>query len=111
MRNQRNVGLPLQKWDRRKVSLLRKYGISSDLLESLNMRLQKPTTACSIVIAGLPIEEKQKLLRELAHECGYALRLESRVLEDSSTTRYTEERQLTIDFAEAMNAGNRSPDA
>jgi hypothetical protein len=65
------------------------------------MRLQKLTSACSIAIGGLPIEEKQKLLRQLAHECGYVLGLESCVLEDSSTTLYpaAEERQMTIKFA------------
>ena len=65
------------------------------------MRLHKLTSACSIVIDGLPIEEKQKLLRQLAHECGYVLGLESRVLEDSSATRYpdAEGKQLTIQFA------------
>jgi hypothetical protein len=57
------------------------------------MRLQKLTSACSIVIDGLPIEEKQKLLRELAHECGYVLGLESRVYPAA------EERQMTIKFA------------
>ena len=74
------------------------------------MRLRTLTSACSIVIAGLPIEEKQKLMRELAHEFGYALRLEARVPEDSSTTRYLEERQMTIEFAgDATGTGNTSP--
>jgi hypothetical protein len=57
------------------------------------MRLQKLTSACSIVIDGLPIEEKQKLLRELAQECGYVLGLESRVYPTAA------EKQMTINFA------------
>ena len=74
------------------------------------MRLQKLTSACSIVIDGLPIEEKQKLLRQLAHECGYVLGLESRVPEDSSATRYpdAEEKQMTIEFA-IGNTGKGKP--
>jgi hypothetical protein len=110
MRNQRKLRLPLQKWDRRKGLLLRIFGIHSDRPESLDMRLQKLTSACSIVIDGLPIEEKQKLLRQLAHECGYVLGLESRVLEDSSATRYpdAEEKQMTIEFA-IGNTGKGKP--
>jgi hypothetical protein len=72
------------------------------------MRLQKLTSACSIVIDGLPIEEKQKLLRELAHECGYVLGLESRVLDDPSAPRYplAKEKQMTIKFAvDAVDIG------
>jgi hypothetical protein len=78
------------------------------------MRLHKLTSACSIVIDGLPMAEKQKLLRELAHECGYVLGLESRVPEDSSTTRYpaAKERQMTIDFGgDATRTGKSSSGA
>jgi hypothetical protein len=31
------------------------------------------TSACAIVVAGLPRVDKEKLLRELAKECGYLL--------------------------------------
>jgi hypothetical protein len=76
------------------------------------MRLQNLTSACSIVIAGLPMEEKQRLLCELAHECGYVIRLESRELERSTTTHYptAEEGQMAIEFEEgAKDIGNTSP--
>jgi hypothetical protein len=74
------------------------------------MRLQKLTSACSIVIDGLPIEEKQQLLRELAHECGYVLGLESHVPEGSSTTRApAKEKQMTIKFGgDATGTGTSS---
>jgi hypothetical protein len=78
------------------------------------MRLQKLTSAYSIVIDGLPIADKQKLLRELAHECGYVLGRKSRVLEASSTTRYpaAKERQMTIDFGrDDTSTGKLSPGA
>jgi hypothetical protein len=31
------------------------------------------TSACAIVVAGLPREDKERLLHELARECGYHL--------------------------------------
>jgi hypothetical protein len=58
------------------------------------------------------MEEKQRLLHELAHECGYVIRLESRVLERLSTTHYptAEEGQMAIEFEEGgKDTGNTSP--
>jgi hypothetical protein len=78
------------------------------------MQLHKLTSACSIVIDGLPIEEKQKLLRQLAHECGYVLGLESHMLENPSTTRNpaAEEKQMRIQFAvDATDTGKPLPGA
>ena len=37
------------------------------------MRNHNLFAACSIVCAGLPREDKEKLLQELAKECGYNL--------------------------------------
>ncbi len=40
------------------------------------------TSACAIVVAGLPREDKEKLLRELAKECGYLLQPAAHTRED-----------------------------
>jgi hypothetical protein len=40
------------------------------------------TSACAIVVAGLPREDKEKLLRELAKECGYLLQPAAQGRED-----------------------------
>ena len=37
------------------------------------MRGSNLFAACSLVVAGLPREDKEKLLRSLATECGYTL--------------------------------------
>jgi hypothetical protein len=39
-------------------------------------------SACKIVVSGLPREAKEKLLRDLARECGYHLEPIVRVSED-----------------------------
>jgi hypothetical protein len=40
------------------------------------------SNACAIVVAGLPREDKEKLLRELARECGYLLQPAAQARED-----------------------------
>jgi hypothetical protein len=50
-------------------------------------------SACNIVVAGLPREDKERLLRELARECGYLLQPVTHTLEDF-------QKKLFIDDAE-----------
>jgi hypothetical protein len=50
-------------------------------------------SACNIVVAGLPREDKERLLRELARECGYLLQPVTHALEDF-------QKKLFIDDAE-----------
>lgn len=40
------------------------------------------TSASTVVVAGLPREDKEKLLRELAKECGYLLQPATHAKED-----------------------------
>jgi hypothetical protein len=40
------------------------------------------SSACAIVVSGLPREDKEKLLRELARECGYLLQPAPQARED-----------------------------
>jgi hypothetical protein len=40
------------------------------------------TSACAIVVAGLPREDKERLLHELARECGYHLQPATEAPED-----------------------------
>lgn len=40
------------------------------------------TSACATVVAALPREDKEQLLRELAKECGYLLHPAAHTLED-----------------------------
>jgi hypothetical protein len=40
------------------------------------------TSACTTVVAGLPREDKEQLLRELAKECGYLLQPAAHTLDD-----------------------------
>lgn len=51
------------------------------------------TSACAIVVAGLPREDKEKLLRELAKECGY-------LLQPAAHTREDFQRKLFLDSDE-----------
>jgi hypothetical protein len=49
------------------------------------------TSAFAIVVAGLPREDKEKLLRELAKECGYLLHPVSHTLEDFQRKLFIDE--------------------
>ena len=55
------------------------------------MSSQTLTTACATVVAGLPREDKEKLLRELAKECGYLLHPAAHTLEDFQRKLFLDE--------------------
>jgi hypothetical protein len=48
------------------------------------------TSACNTIIAELPREDKEKLLRDLARECGY-------LLQPSAQSREDFQRKLFLD--------------